>query len=292
MLNKLCVVTAWLLPSLASAAVVIIPASKDAMIFGTSANADTNNASGRGPALFAGADGSLNKKRSLLQFDIAGSVPAGATITGATLALTLGQVAGSGGGTGGNSTLPSRTFSLHDLQQDWGEGSSGSPTSPSIGGTGQGYARVNGDSTWDYPFFNSNAATATLWAGGVHGGNFAGTDSASSTFTTFTVGGKYMWTSAVLAADVQHWLDNAATNFGWLLRADNGINGSGATVALESTSQSFLGFYSRDGAAANNDASLAPALSVMYTVLPEPAGLALAGVFGVTFRRRRLEVIR
>src|SRR5215510_7941201 len=121
----------------ASAALVTIPAQKDAMIFGTSANADTNMSSGKGPGMFAGADGSLNRKRSLIQFDIAGNVPSGAQITSATLTLILGQVAGSGtGGAGGN--IPSRTFNLFALNQDWGEGSSGTPTSTSIGGSGQG----------------------------------------------------------------------------------------------------------------------------------------------------------
>ena len=47
---------------------------KDAMIFGTSATVDTGNASGHGPALFAGADGSSNKKRSLVQFDFVNAV--------------------------------------------------------------------------------------------------------------------------------------------------------------------------------------------------------------------------
>src|SRR5262245_49684652 len=81
--------------SVASATVISIPATKDAMIFGTSANADTNMSSGKGPGMFAGADGSLNRKRSLIQFDIAGNVPSGAQITSATLTLILGQVAGS-----------------------------------------------------------------------------------------------------------------------------------------------------------------------------------------------------
>jgi hypothetical protein len=47
-----------------------IPAAHDAMIFGTSAGSDTGNASGKGPAMFAGADGGLGKKRSLVTFDL------------------------------------------------------------------------------------------------------------------------------------------------------------------------------------------------------------------------------
>src|SRR5689334_14594360 len=90
---------------------VSLPAAKDAMIFGTAAGADTNNASGRGPALFAGADGSSNRKRSMVAFDLS-SIPPTATIESVTMTLYLAQVAGSGGGSSGG-TYPSRTFRLY-----------------------------------------------------------------------------------------------------------------------------------------------------------------------------------
>ena len=72
---------------------VSINAFKDATIFGTSAGADTGNASGLGPGLFTGADSQLNIKRSLLQFDLAAAgIPAGSTIDNVTLSLSIGQV--------------------------------------------------------------------------------------------------------------------------------------------------------------------------------------------------------
>ena len=174
----------------ANATTVTLPALKDAMIFGTSAGADTNNASGMGPAMFAGADGSSNKKRGLIEFDIASAnIPTNATITNVTMTLYLAQVAGSGGGSGGGGNYPTRIISLYDLLQNWGEGTSGSPTSAGVGGSGQGYPRVTGDSSWDYALFNSADTTTGKWDSGgtdLHGGNFAATASATSTFTDFT----------------------------------------------------------------------------------------------------------
>jgi hypothetical protein len=271
---------AALMPASASlAATVTVPALKDAMIFGTSAGVDTGNASGMGPALFAGADGSLNKKRSLIAFDIASAhIPADATVTDATVTLYLAQVAGSGGGSGGGS-IPSRTFSLYRLLQDWGEGTSGSPTSPGVGGTGQGYPHVAGDSTWDYAFYNPADLTAGTWnlsGTNLHGGNFAATASGTSTFTSFApLNGPYTWDSAGLIADVQSWVSGASPNYGWLLRGDN----------LESTATSFLGFWSKDGAAANSNPAIAPSLTITFT--PEPAGiLALAAILPALLLRR------
>src|SRR5262245_63685118 len=101
-----------------SATVVTVGAAQDSMIVGTSAGADTGNASGKGPALFAGADGSSNKKRSLLMFDVASAgIPADATITSVTLSLWLGQVAGSGGGQGGGTPISPRIFNVYRLLQ-------------------------------------------------------------------------------------------------------------------------------------------------------------------------------
>jgi hypothetical protein len=276
----------------ASAAVVSILAFKDAMICGTSASADTNKASGKGPGMFVGADGSLNRNRSLIQFDIADSVPAGAQITGATLTLILGQVAGSGsGGAGGN--IPTRTINLFALNQDWGEGTSGSPTTAGIGGSGQGYPRVAGDSSWDFAMYDSASTTTGKWNNGgsdVHGGNFASVESASSTFTLpYTVNTPYTWSAGGMVSDVQHWLDAPGSNHGWLLKAMNGINSSNQSVSLEDTVTSFLGFWTKDGAAANSNPALAPSLQVTYTVAPEPASLAVLTMLSAAglIRRRR-----
>lgn len=253
-----------------------LSALKDAMIFGTSANADTGNASGKGPGMFAGADGSLNRKRSLIQFDVAAAnIPAYATINSVTMTLYLGQVAGSGGPNGGGN-YPTRTISMYDLLQSWTEGNTGSPTSTNIGTNGQGFARTTGDVTWDYSSYNSADTTAGKWTGGLHGGNFSSTASATSSFTDFaTLNTAFNWTGAGLVADVQAWVSGTATNFGWLLKSDN----------LEDSSASFLGFWTKDGAAANSNANIAPSLLISYT-LPEPASLTFLAAGIALFARR------
>jgi hypothetical protein len=266
----------------ASATMVSVPALKDAMIFGTAAGADTGNASGKGPALFAGADGGSSRKRSLVEFDLAAAnIPANATIDSVTMILYLAQVAGSGGGSGGGGNYPSRTFRVYDLQQDWGEGNSGSPTAAGVGGTGQGYARVAGDSTWDYAFYNpANLAAGTWNSSGtnLHGGNFSATESGESTFTVFTtLNAPFTWSSPGMATDVQNWLNGTAPNYGWLIKSD-----------LEDMPTSFLGFWTKDGAAANSNPGIAPSLTINYSV-PEPTtlSLVLCGMTSLLFRHRR-----
>jgi hypothetical protein len=263
---------------------VDIPAQRDAVIFGTSAGASTGTAAGKGPALFAGADGQLGRKRSLIEFDVASAgIPAGATVENVTMTLFLAQVAGSGGPNGGGS-LPSRTVRLYAVQQNWTEGVSGSPTATGLAGAGAGYATLTGDATWDYASYDAAAPATGKWnAGGtdLHGGNFAATESAAPTFTSFgALNAPFAWSSAGMAQDVQKWLDGKAANFGWMLKGD-----------LEDTATSSLGFWSRDGAASNANPAIAPSLSVTYSV-PEPGltaaavgiALALAGRGG---RRRR-----
>jgi hypothetical protein len=283
-------ICAALLPVFAGSAaadVITLPASKDAMIFGTSAGADTNNASGKGPAMFAGADGSSNRKRSLIAFDVASAGNlTGATIESVTMTLYLAQVAGSGGGSGGGGNYPSRTLRVYDLLQNWTEGTSGSPTSPGVGGTGQGYPRVTGDTSWDYASYNAADATTGKWSSGgtdLHGGNFSLTESAESTFTSFaTLNAPFTWTSPGMAADVQAWLDGTRPNFGWLIKSD-----------LEDSPTSFLGFWTRDGAAANNDPAIAPSLTIVYSAVPEPASIAVISAAGLaTLARRRGKRVR
>jgi hypothetical protein len=248
---------------------VRISAFKDATILGTSGGADTGNANGMGPGLFTGTDGQNNMKRSLIQFDLAEtSIPADAKIESVTMSLSLGQFPTSGG--------LAQTIRLFNLSQNWSEGSSGSPTSSTISGSGPGYATVNGDSTWDYSNYNSDATRAIKWQQDdmeLHGGNFLSPEHGSSTFTTFASGSTFSWSSAAMAADVKSWLNNASDNNGWLLKSDE-----------EAVSRSVLGFWSKDGAAATGNPALAPSLEINYSPIPEPetwgmmmAGLALLG---------------
>src|SRR2546423_12638417 len=88
-------VLSLIVSSRSQAAQVTVGAAKDASIF----SANPNNSNGGGLGVFTGADGSGNKLRALLQFDVAAAVPPGSTITGAELTPHLGQ--GARGGRGG-----------------------------------------------------------------------------------------------------------------------------------------------------------------------------------------------
>jgi hypothetical protein len=291
-------VAALTLPLAARADVLNISDSKDAMIFGkkpTTPNptadqyTDTGNAAGAGPAIFAGADGSSNIKRALIQFDLS-SIPTGSTITSATITLYLAQVAGSAGNGNTTANTTDREFGLYANLQPWTEGPSNRTTVPGVGGTGQGVPRGNGDVTWDYASYNTNPALAVLWNNGnSHGGDFSSTESGHLQVplnATLAIGGAFTFpTSTGLVTDVQNWLDDPTSNDGWLFKSDN----------LELTPTSFLGFWTREAVSEGNDPSIAiaPTLTVTFTpptgAVPEPASLGLIALAApaLLIRRRR-----
>lgn len=246
-----CILRAWCaigvvgsLAAGAGAAVVNISAVKDNTLF----NETTPLSNGAGDYLFAGATANPNLRRALLKFDIAGSVPAGATITGVTFRMHMSKSV---------STTNDMT-TVHRVLADWGEGTSNAP-----GEEGGGTAPSVGDATWNFRFFNTTAWTNL-------GGDFAG--GASASLAVAPAVGFYSWTGAGLVADVQAWLGSPATNFGWLVKGDE------ATIA------SARRYDSRTNPTAENR----PVLIVEYTPVPAPAGAAavLAGL-GIGARRRR-----
>ena len=169
---------------------------------------------GAGSYLFAGRILTGELRRALIAFDIAGSLPAGATITQVTVTLEMSKTIAGGTPVG-----------LHRLLADWGEGDSDAG-----GEEGAGAPAQPGDATWFHTFY-----ATSLWIS--PGGDFIGSPSA-----TQSVGGEgsYTWDSTPdLVADVQSWLDSPATNFGWLVLGDESTpptakrfnsreNGSGA----------------------------------------------------------------
>ena len=92
------------------------------------------------------------------------------------------------------------------MSRDWGEGASdaGDP-----GGFGA-QAEV-GDATWIHTFYDTS-----FWT--ISGGDFSATLSATTTVST--VDTTYTWSGSGLLADVQAWVSNPASNFGWVIRGD------------------------------------------------------------------------
>jgi len=164
-------------------------------------------------------------RRAVLSFDIAAAVPAGSTITGAALTLNVSNSAPGAG---------SRPGSLHRLLGDWGEGASnaGDP-----GGTG--IQAEAGDATWLHRFYDS-----ALWSS--PGGDYAEEVSAVLNVNDF---GPYTWSGAArIVADVQAWVDDSTTSFGWML------------LGNESTVQTSKRFDSRENALEQ----ARPSLTVRY----------------------------
>ena len=207
---------------------------------------------GAGPAFFAGRIGQGGRRRAVLAFKVGDSIPAGSTIQAVTLTLNMSAtMAGPFG------------VSAHALTQDWGEGTSNA-------GGGVGAPSTPGDATWIHTFFSTSFWTSA-------GGDFAANASAT---TTVAGVGSYTWSSPGMVADVQGWLDDPSTDFGWILVGD------------ESTFPTVKRFDSREAAA-----SVRPNLKIDYGV-PAPvvpthsvaALLFLAGamaVAGAALTRKR-----
>lgn len=200
---------------------------KDNSIYG-----ESENSNGAGTSLFAGRTQPGNIRRALLAFDLS-TLPAGAVVSSVTLTLTLQQTRDAG----------ARTFTLHRLSENWGEG-----TSTGTGGGGAGGSPTTGDATWNFAFYNG-----TDW--GVAGGAFEAVVSADWAIGKTT--GPVSISTAGLAADVAFWRSNPGLNFGWLLR-DGNDDGSSGTPANQTARR----FGSRE----STSATVRPLLRIEYTL--------------------------
>ena len=186
----------------ASADVVSISASKDNTLY---ENTDPTSqlSDGQGIYLYAGKTGSNDNfriRRALIAFDLS-SIPTNATVTAATLTLFK-----SNSNTGA-------TVSLHKVTRDWGEGASNSGNPGGSGAPAQ-----SGDATWLYAFYNTSA-----WNGA--GGDSVAAQSAATLVSPTNA--TYSWSGSGVVADVQSWITNHSTNFGWLIVGDE-VNASSA----------------------------------------------------------------
>ena len=152
-----------------------------------------NHSNGSGDAIYVGNTQRVGERRGLLRFDLS-SIPANASIQSVTLKLYLikthGDVA---------------TLNLHRLLSSWGEGASN-------GFGGGGAPAETGDATWAYRFFN----TSQVWT--TPGGDFSPTSSIIALVDP-GLGSLQNLSSPQMAVDVQQWVNQPATNFGWMLKS-------------------------------------------------------------------------
>lgn len=179
---------------------VSLTASQDTTIFEPSPEGDCN---GSGIRAIFGTTLTNNTRHYLVQFDVAGAVPAGATVTNARLTISVLSVSG-------QSTF-NYTQHVHRLTSAWGEGASDA----GIPG-GRPAPAQPGDATWTHTFFPGSNWTNP-------GGDFVSLPSGVFQNNGF---GPQHFSSAGMVADVQDWLDQPTTNHGWLLRESLGTPGS------------------------------------------------------------------
>jgi uncharacterized protein (TIGR03118 family) len=212
-------------PSVAGAAVANLTAAADTFIN----RGSSNNNAGRTGWLDAGTDGVGGVRRGLLRFDLS-SIPAGSTVTSATVQLTVTRVPGTG--------PVNSTFDLFRLLASWNEGTkSGNNGTTASTGEATWNDRMRGTASWTTPGAKNDAA---------------GSASASVAVTSAD-NAMYSWNGSGLVADVQLWVNNPSPNFGWLL-----------TSRAEGSRRSVRGFASREGGAS------AGTLVVNYTPPPPP----------------------
>src|SRR5262249_54721476 len=174
---------------------------------------------------------SQSLRRALVRFDVAAVVPPDSTISEVRLRLHLSL----------SSSGPA-PMQLHRVTQSWGEGASSS-----FGGGGA--ASQAEDATWIHRFYDG-----TFWTS--PGGDF---DPIARGAAIVDQPGFYVWdpTPAMVAA-VQAWLDDPASNFGWMILGD------------ESRPQTAKRFDSRE----SPDALVRPMLEIVFSppCRPDPLG--------------------
>ena len=183
----------FIVASSANAGIINIMPSKDNTLYEyVASEGDLSN--GAGFHFFAGENAMGELRRGVLAFDVAGSIPPGSTITAVSLSMNMSMT-----------PAGAVTVELHKLLADWGEGTSHAPM-----GEGDGAPATPNDATWRHRFFDT-----VFWT--TQGGDFSSTVSASQSVGDI---GQYTWSSAQMVADVQSWVNDPGSNFGWLVLGD------------------------------------------------------------------------
>jgi spore coat protein A len=233
------------LTSSAPAILVTNLATKDNTLYQLKAGDTQWTSDGAGFAVFAsntdakGGEPGLSRRAVIAFTNLHNAVPAGATINNVTLRLFLNRTRETAG-------VP---VTVHRLRSNWGEG-----TSNANGEEGKGATATAGDATWQHRYFNTN-----LWT--TPGGDYVTNWSGSNIVANLSGAGQYYyWSSPQMIADVQLWLANPATNFGWIVI---GKERDGVNIAKMTAKR----FASREDTYPTNR----PAVIIDYTVA-QPVG--------------------
>ena len=207
--------------SLGAASVTITPSADTALFERT----PTGNL-GATASIPAGTTAASTRSRALMKFDLSGRVPSNATINSVRVILTVVKQP--------LAPQPS-SFRLFRMAQSWVEGTK----ADIIGG-----AATAGEPTWEH-----RASPSTAWSapGAAAPADFVLV--ASGSMQVAGPGSYSMASTSGLVADVQAWLQNPATNYGWILISQS-----------ESTPSTARRFGARE------DTANSPRLEIDFTV--------------------------
>jgi spore coat protein A len=206
---------------------IVLDAFADATIYSD----DDTRANGSGEFLFAGNNNGGESRRTLVRFNVLGSIPVGSEIHSVELRLYASR-----GGSG--------PVNLFPLLADWGEGPSNA-----AGNEGAGTFAQDGDATWAFTFYDEqDPDESPEWS--VPGGDFL--TPASASVNVLGINQFYSWSSVEMALDVESWLESPGSDFGWIL------------VGNESSSSTSTRFNSRT----NPDPATRPQLIIEFTPPP------------------------
>jgi hypothetical protein len=214
------------------ATAIVLTPSADATLYDRGALAAAN---GGGSSLFFGTTNGGESRRALVRFDIGSAISAGSTVASVRLVMSVDRTRGE-----------ADESTLHLLTASWGEGTADSETA----GGGSGTAPDDGSATWEHRSFPDVAWDRS-------GGDYEREPHATITVQppprTQVV--EVTWGSTVeMVDDVQRWLVNPASNFGWMILGNEGPNQTAKRVA------------SRE----NTDSALQPRLIVEYVPVSGP----------------------
>jgi len=145
-----------------------------------------------------------NRNRGLFRFDLTGQLPRGSRIARVDFVVEVTGQPKDG--------FASSSFGLHRVLKPWGEGAkmSPEPTHPGLGAPA-----TAGEATWNCRF----ALSTNNWTipGGAATNDFAAEVSAETVIYGIGDSPYTFFSTPALVADAQTWLDDPATNFGWML---------------------------------------------------------------------------
>jgi hypothetical protein len=183
-------------PTPCNQCVISMPAAQDNTLY----QPDPDRSNGIGQEMFIGLD-TGNIRRAVVAFNVHAYIPPGSTVDSVRVFVTT--ITGT--------PVTFRVW-LHRLNKDWGEGASRPSSEPA------GAQAAPGDATWTHTFWPDST-----WVSA--GGDFATVPSGSTDVAGAIV--RYAFnTTPSLVADVQAWLDDPSTNFGWVIRGNETLPGS------------------------------------------------------------------